>query len=141
NGTNYANFNFQVGDGTVFSGDNTFTINVTPVNDPPTSGPNATTIPEDPSVPYTFSSSDFPFNDIDGDTLQTVKITQLPANGQLFYNGSPVTSLPVGGLDIPIANIAQLQFQPDPNENGTNYANFNFQVGDGTVFSGDNTFT
>ncbi|WP_197047587.1 Ig-like domain-containing protein, partial [Planktothrix serta] len=109
-------------------------------NDIPTSNPNNTTINED--QPYTFSSTDFPFSDVDtGDTLQTVKITELPANGQLFYNGTLITSLPVGGLDIPIANIAQLQFQPDPNENGTNYANFKFQVGDGTDFSGDNTFT
>ena len=139
NGTGYADFNFQVGDGEGFSSDNTITIDVTPQNDIPTSEDKTVTTDED--SPYIFSENDFPFTDIDtGDSLQTVKITSLPTNGKLQLNGEDITTL---NTEISLEDIqsGKLTFVPDADENGTGYADFNFQVGDGEGFSSDNTIT
>lgn len=37
-------------------------------------------------VPYEFSVANFPFNDTDGDTLQRILITSVPASGTLFLD-------------------------------------------------------
>lgn len=105
----------------------TVTMNVRSINDAP-SGTNKTlTINEDSS--YTFSSSDFGFSDVDGNTFLAVKIT-LPAGfqGTLKNNGTLVTN----GQYISIADILanKLVFSPATNANGNNYGNFTFQVQD-----------
>src|SRR6185436_15871444 len=136
NGSPYTTFGFQVSDGTVFSGAATLTVNVTPVNDAPTTSNNTITTPEDTA--FTFASSDFPFSDVDtGNTLQSVKITSLPATGSLTLSGVPVTANQI----IAVASLGNLVFTPVANGNGSPYTTFGFQVSDGTVFSSAATLT
>ncbi|MGD1805525.1 tandem-95 repeat protein, partial [Dapis sp. BLCC M126] len=136
-GTNYANFNFTVNDSTENSQiPNTITIDVTAVNDAPTTADNTITIEEDNS--HTFSETDFSFSDIDNDTLASITITTLPTVGTLQLNGTDVTINQI----ITAADISNLVFTPEADGNGTNYANFNFTVNDGTQDSQtDNTIT
>ena len=126
NGDDYATFNFTVNDGADDSEQYTFSIDVTPVNDAPTSADDNAVIDEDTS--YTFGPDDFAFNDIDGDSLSHITIVDLPLNGELTFNGNPVTAED----NIPVADLGLLVFTPDANENGDDYATFNFTVNDGT---------
>ncbi|ELU05762.1 hypothetical protein CAPTEDRAFT_185617, partial [Capitella teleta] len=130
NGASYASLQFSVNDGTVDSTLNTITFDVTAVNDAPTASDNTLTIDEDTS--HTFAASEFGFGDIDtGDTLQSVKITNLPVAGSLMLNGAAVTSNQV----INAADIANLIFTPEANANGSGYASFQFSVNDGKLSS------
>ena len=110
-------------------------ITINPVNDAP-SGANATlTTPED--TPYTFSAANFGFTDVDGNTLQSVIITTLPASGTLALSGVAVTA----GQVITLAQIPNLTWTPALDNNGTAVASFTFQVTDtgGTANGGVNT--
>ena len=103
----------------------TATITVNGVNDGPTASDNTLTIDEDNS--HTFTADDFGFSDVDtSDSLQSVKITQLPAAGSLMLNGVTVTANQV----IAAADIPNLVFTPAANANGTGYASFQFTVTD-----------
>ncbi|MFC3071032.1 beta strand repeat-containing protein [Phenylobacterium soli] len=154
NGTGYANLTFQVQDdgGTANGGvdldptANTFTFNVTPVNDAPAGTNGSGTVLEDGT--YTFAASDFGFtdpNDSPANSLMAVKITTLPGAGSLQLNGVAVTA----GQTIQAADISHLTFTPAANANGTGYASLTFQVQDdgGTANGGvdldptANTFT
>ncbi|MET4696342.1 retention module-containing protein [Endozoicomonas lisbonensis] len=136
NGANYANIGFTVSDGSLSSGTQTLTMDVTAVNDAPTASDNTLTVTEDGS--HTFSASEFGFSDIDsGDTLSSVTIKTLPAAGSLTLNGSSVTANQV----IAAADIPNLVFAPAANANGANYANIGFTVSDGSLNSGTQTLT
>ncbi|MDB5384402.1 MAG: hypothetical protein JWM11_48 [Planctomycetaceae bacterium] len=137
NGTGYASFTFQVQDdgGTVNSGvdldqsANTFTLNVTSVNDAPAGTTGTVTTNED-SV-YTFATADFGFtdpNDTPVNNLLAVKITTLPGAGTFTDNNVTVTA----GQFIPVADIVGglLTFAPAANANGASHATFTFQVQD-----------
>jgi uncharacterized delta-60 repeat protein len=88
---------------------------------------------------YTFFASDFGFSDrFDAfpNSLLAVKIDTLPTQGRLTYNGlAVVVGQFISASDI---NSGLLQFTPDANAKGLNYAIFNFQVQDdgGTVNGG-----
>ncbi len=136
-GNNYASFTFQVQDdgGTANGGvdldptPNTITFNVTPVNDAPAGTNRTVTIAED--ITYSFAAADFGFadpNDSPANSLLAVRITNLPAAGQLLLNGSAVTA----GQSISAANLASglLRFIPAANASGSPYASFAFQVQD-----------
>ncbi|MGA8053287.1 MAG: DUF4347 domain-containing protein, partial [Burkholderiales bacterium] len=99
----------------------------------PTPGASNQTVTTDEDIAYTFKLADFGFSDVDGDTLQTVRITQLPGAGTLLRNGLTVAT----GQDISAADITgnQLTFQPAANANGAPYTNFRFRVGDGASLS------
>jgi hypothetical protein len=133
NGDDYATIDFQVGDGELFSVETyTLTVNVAPVNDAPTATSGPLNAEED--LPYSIGLDDFNFADVDdGDSLQTVRITTLPAVGQLWFNGTPVDAI----TEISRAELAAgaLQFLAVENANGENYASFDFQVSDGQLFS------
>tara|TARA_R110002096_G_scaffold309403_4_gene504074 strand:- start:111536 stop:117409 length:5874 start_codon:yes stop_codon:yes gene_type:complete len=135
NGEDYATFNFTVNDGTDDSDAYTFSIDVTPVNDAPTSADDGAVIEEDAS--YVFTGDDFLFEDIDGDSLDHITIVDLPAEGELTFDGIAVES----GDDIPASDIGLLVFTPDANENGDDYATFNFTVNDGTDDSEQYTYS
>ena len=135
NGDDYAIFNFTVNDGTDDSEEYAFSIDVSPVNDAPTSEDESAVIDEDTS--YTFSTDDFLFEDIDGDSLDHITISDLPLNGTLTLGGNPVNP----GDQILPADIGQLVFTPDADENGNDYATFNFTVNDGELDSGQYTFS
>jgi len=153
-GSPYATFTFQVQDdgGTANGGvdldqsANTITVNVTAVNDEPAGADNTVTTNEDTA--HTFTAAQFGFtdpNDTPADGFAKVKITTLPTDGSLTFQTNAV----VAGAEINVADLADLVFRPDANENGTGYATFTFQVRDdgGTANGGvdldqsANTFT
>ena len=146
NGNNAAQVGFKVRDnggvtnGGVDTSTSTYTvtINISPVNDAPTSGNSAVTILEDAS--YTFSASDFPLTDgadSPANTLQSVIITSLPSVGTLKLSGTDVTL----GQEIPTASLGNLVFTPAANANGLSYALVEFKVKDngGTANGGVDT--
>ena len=109
--------------------DETFTINLTNVNEAP-SGTNATvTITEDTA--HVLTAANFGFSDVDaGDALSAVRIDTLPTAGTLTLSGTAVTA----GQVITTADLAasQLVFTPAANANGTGYARVAFSVRDST---------
>ncbi|MCK5209758.1 MAG: hypothetical protein KAQ79_17105, partial [Cyclobacteriaceae bacterium] len=127
-GTPYTSFLFTVSDGTDDSSPaNTITVNVNPVNDPPTSANNLFTTDED--IIYAFENTDFPFFDTDGGSLTQVKIETLPSSGQLKLNSSliaPNTYIPIASIN---ANL--FTYTPELNVNGTSFSPFTFEVNDG----------
>uniref|UniRef100_UPI0035664008 DUF4347 domain-containing protein n=1 Tax=Psychromonas sp. TaxID=1884585 RepID=UPI0035664008 len=103
-------------------------ITVDPVNDAPTAANNTIETSED--VDYVFSAADFNFSDVDsGDSLQQVRITALPANGTLQLSGVDIDINQV--IEIADIDAGNLVFVPTADENGTGYANFEFEVSDG----------
>ena len=128
-----ASFTFRVNDGTDDSATpNTMTVNVTAVNDAPTSADKTVRTLED--TDYTFSSADFPFIDTaDAGSLSSVKIVTLPATGKgtVTLSGTALTS---GDLPktVATAQIGILKYVPPANESGTALASFTFRVNDGT---------
>ncbi|HNN41502.1 MAG TPA: cadherin-like domain-containing protein [Nitrospira sp.] len=107
--------------------DETFTINLTNVNEAPT-GANATvTTLED--TPRALATADFGFSDVDaGDTLSAVRIDTLPGAGSLTLSGRAVAA----GDVVTAAEIAggHLVFTPAADANGTGYASLSFSVRD-----------
>jgi hypothetical protein len=102
----------------------TSTITVTAVNDAPTSADDSVTTPEDDA--YTFHDEDFPFTDVDGNTLSGVRITDLPATGQLLLNGFPVVDEQV--ISFADLDAGNLTYQPPVDVFGAPYASFKFKV-------------
>ncbi len=130
-------FSYKVIDGNNGWVSQTVTITITGVNDAPTSANGAVTTDED--VSYTFQVTDFSFDDPDaGDTLHSVKITELPDVGRLYLNGNPVG--PNGEILFDEINNGLLIFKPGQDGNGGPYGDFLFQVSDGTDFSA-NSYT
>ena len=138
-GTDYAGFTFRVFDDQVaedrlYSSTYPMTINVTTVNNPPTASASAVTAIED--TDYTFTVADFSFSDNNSpDALARVKLVTLPGpgTGLLKLDGMPVSARA-------IVTRAQLDgngltYVPPANANGMGYANFTFQVNDGTADS------
>ncbi len=140
NGSNYSSFTFSVQDdsGSFSASPNTFTFDVTPVNDPPSGADNTVTTNEDTA--YTFSGADFGFTDPDsGDAIAAVRIDTLPLAGTLSLDGNPVHASDV----IAAGDIGLLVFTPGANENGSGYASFSFSVEDSNSAFSDspNTLT
>jgi hypothetical protein len=132
NGTPYTSFLFSVSDGTDDSSPaNTMTINVTPVNDPPTSSDNSITAVED--VEYIFQLSEFPYSDPEDDPFVRISITSIPGAGTLRVNSNPVT----GPRNVAASAISSggFTFIPAVDENGTPYTTFRFRVNDGALNS------
>ncbi|MCG8311419.1 MAG: Ig-like domain-containing protein [Cytophagales bacterium] len=124
----YATFKFKVkdssGDVSVDGpGDYTYTINVTPVNDRPTSNDDGSVSPDENTV-YTFKDADFPFNDVDGHTFDGIRIRSNVSRGTLLYNGNPIS------INLVVDDVTLLTFTPVTNENGSPYTTFDFQVRD-----------
>jgi hypothetical protein len=95
------------------------------VNDPPNGADKTITTVE--NIPVPFTGGDFGYTDVDaGDTLTGVRIDTLPSVGTLLLNGVPV----VAGQIIPVAQIGNFTFVPDPDTSGTNYTSFTFSVQD-----------
>jgi hypothetical protein len=136
-GASYASFSFQVQDngGTANGGvdlastPNSITFSVTANNDAPLGVNKTVTTQED--VAYTFVVADFGFSDpsdTPANTLQAVKITTLPAAGQLTRQGVAV----VAGQFISVADIAAgyLKYQAAADPVGPSPVSFTFQVQD-----------
>ncbi len=133
--SNYSDFKFKLNDGTSYGDADTMSINVTPVQDAPTSVDSAVTTKED--TDYEFSRNDFLFNDVDAvgaeDLFDSIQVTQLVTNGKLTLNGSDVAVNDV----ILVGDLDNLVFTPDSEANGTPYTGFQFKVSDGQDFSTD----
>lgn len=101
--------------------------NIAPINNAPVGTSKTISIAEDAT--YTFSAADFGFTDpLDNppNTLLSVKITTLPAKGDILLGVTPVTA----GDFIPVASIPTLTYTPDAGETGSPYTTFTFQVRD-----------
>ena len=130
---------YTISDGNGGSATAQLTISVG-VGNPPDSAAKTITTAEDTSV--TLLLSDFEFTDADaGQTFVGLRVDSLPGNGVLLINGMAVTS----GQLVSVADISsgKLTFNPALNENGGNYASFNFSVQDssGTFDVAPNTIT
>ena len=93
NGTALASFTFSVKDsaGSFDATPNTLTLDVTPVNDPPTGADNTITTDEDTG--YTFSASDFGFSDVDPATPSR-RCVSTPCRGPDRSNSTASRSMP-----------------------------------------------
>ena len=89
---------------------------ITPViiNDAPSSANATLTFNEDTT--HTFLVADFPFSDVDANSLLSVRVGSLPAFGTLKLDGVAITAdqLP---LDVSLANITDGLFTYVPNAN------------------------
>ena len=106
-------------------------------NNLPTSRSGTVTATEDTA--FTLSESNFAFSDGDsGDTLASVKITDLPAasKGTLALDGTAITSsaLPKTVTKAEL-DASKLKYTPPANGYGTAYTSFKFKVNDGTADS------
>jgi hypothetical protein len=117
----------------------TVTINLVAQDDIP-QGTDSVVITNEDSA-YTFTVDDFGFSDVDGDTLQTVRIDTLPLAGTLILDGVPV----IAPLLISVTDILadDLIFSPAMNAYGSPYGSFTFTVQDsnGTFDDVANTLT
>ncbi|MYD65996.1 MAG: hypothetical protein F4X26_08495, partial [Chloroflexi bacterium] len=131
-GASYTAFSFVVSDGTDESSRGyLMTINVNPVNDPPTAASNTVTTAVDTA--YAFAAADFGFSDIDGDPLASVRIKAVETDGDLELDGAGVAvDQVIQRADI---DAGDLIFTPHAGESGDPYATFRFMVGDGTAES------
>ena len=135
NGVPYASIGFKAKNANnLWSRAASLMLNVTPVNDPPTST-GASALTRKGSV-KTFAATDFPFADVDtGDMLGAIKITSLPAHGTLMLGGKPITSVPSAA--IPVANLEDLTYAAAADYTGADL--FRYQVRDTELFSADAT--
>jgi hypothetical protein len=138
-GTAHDTLTFTVQDSsTASSTTHTITFDIDSVNDAPTSSDNTVSLSEDGS--YTFSASDFDFSDaVEGDTLASVTITELPSSGSLTLGGVEVPSNTV----IMVADLGDLVWTPDANDSGTGLDTLKFNVTDsgGATSASDYTIT
>ena len=110
-------------------------VNVTAVNDLPTTTNSSVTTNEDTAV----ALRDFGlYADRENTALAKVQITELPSAGQLRYSSdggdwSPVTT----GQEISAEDIlaGRLRFEPALNANGSTYTTVGYKVSDGADYS------
>ncbi len=106
------------------------------VNTPPTAMHSTVTTNEE--TDHTFAAADFSYTDSNGDPLDSVKITGLPATGKgrLTLDGTAITS---GDLSKTVTaadlTASKLKYTPPANATGMGYASFKYKVNDGTVDS------
>lgn len=107
----------------------TVTITVDAVNDAPLIS-DFERIGEE-SVNINFTAQDFlnAYSDVDGDAMQKVQITSLPANGTLRRGNNDVAL----NEQLNVEQLNQLRFVPADNWSGT--TSFNWKASDGDVYS------
>ena len=106
------------------------------VNTPPTASDGTVTTNED--TDHAFAAANFSYTDTEDNPLASVKITGLPAAGELTLDGTAIadTDLPktVPAADLTASN-SKLKYSPPADANGAGYASFTFKVNDGTADS------
>ncbi len=131
--------------------DNTGVITITDNDLPPNNSPAAAdkTLSTDEDTHIVIATADLGYSDLDSDPLNYTTITTLPLNGTLYVDADGDNEYDAGeevGIGNQISKVTldagDLQFVPEANENGTNYASFDFNVNDGTDDAAtDNTIT
>jgi hypothetical protein len=84
---------------------------------------------EDTNISFTTADFSNKFTDGASNTLNKIKITSIPANGELLFNGTPVAI----GQEIATADLNKLIFIPKDNWNGS--TSFDWNGSDGTFYS------
>ena len=112
----------------------TYTVVVS--NTPPTASSFAVTANE--NLTFTFATSDFNYNDSDGDLLQRVRVITIPSDGTLYVDADNDDTYDIGEqlpsgsnvfkADLDAGNLQYIQ-------NGATNTSFTFDVNDGTDFS------
>jgi hypothetical protein len=128
-------FSWTASDGTASSTAGRVTLSLTAVNDAPTTINVSTAGLEE--APITLSAATFTsgFADVDGDTLSSILITSLPANGTLEYEGAAV----MNGDRIALADISKLVYTGGSNFVGMD--TFTWSASDGPLDSNVSTFS
>ncbi len=134
NGTSYTTMGIKVMNANnLWSAGATMTLNVTPVNDAPTSTGGSVNLDGNPL--RTFSAGNFPFADVDaGNTLGAIQVTSLPTKGTLKLNNTDIT---VPSAVIPLANIGTLTYTAGAGYSGSD--SFTFKVRDTSLLSANAT--
>lgn len=97
------------------------------INDPPTLTNLVKSGTRDNDIVFTQADFTGCFSDVDvGAALSKIKVNSLPARGNLFLSGSPVTA----GTEIPLANLGSLVFKPKSDWNGSTSFGWNGQDGE-----------
>ena len=115
-------------------------VGIVGINDAPDGADRTIGTREDTA--YVFSAADFGFSDgrdMPANALEAVKISSLPTQGTLLFNGVPILASQVAdGYFVMVADIGRLSFRPLANQAAT--ASFSFQVRDngGTANGGVN---
>ncbi|BDA70158.1 hypothetical protein CAL7716_043240 [Calothrix sp. PCC 7716] len=123
-------FSWNGFDGSRYSiGNAPVSISISPVNDLPTVTSVSKSGDEDRVIKFTVSDFDSKFTDIDGNTLNKIRITSLPNNGKLMLGTTDVTL----SQEIATADIANLTFIPNANFSGT--VSFGWNGFDGTAYA------
>lgn len=114
---------------------NTITFDVTAVNDAPSGIDKTVSLSEDGS--HTFDAGDFGFTDTEGDHLSAIRIVAVPKTGTLTLDGQAVKA----GQVVAAADIGDLVWTPDANDNGAGLDSLTFKVIDdgGTANGGADT--
>ncbi len=118
-----------VNDGTDDSAIATSVVTVNPVQDAPTVSNTAKSVDEDQVL--SFAAADFTsaFSDVDDESLQSIKITQLETGGALKLSASDVTLNQI----IAIGDLGNLTYQSNQDFNGSD--SFQWTGSDGTEFA------
>ena len=123
-------------DTSVFGGTTAFStgtavpsITVNGVNDAPTAADNTITTPEEQI--YTFTVSDFGYNDVEGDPLALVKILPIHAGNFIQLDGTVLVTSVVHDIAVADITAGKLTFHPPTDLFGSADL-FYFGVNDGT---------
>ncbi|KJF92924.1 hypothetical protein UB34_20115, partial [Photobacterium leiognathi] len=113
----------------------TITININPQNDPPTGQNFAFNVDEDTSPAIlAFADWNTIFDDIDGDNLASITVTQLPNFGELQLNNVTINAVPQQISETALRN-GDFSYHFNGDINGSPYTTFNFTVSDGLANS------
>ncbi|KAB2823603.1 hypothetical protein, partial [Aliivibrio finisterrensis] len=85
--------------------------------------------------PFSFSATDFSYSDLDGDDFYRVRITSVPSEGQLTFNGTIVNN----GDEVLISDITDLVYSFDRSDSMPQ--NMTYEVSDGMGWSNPYTLT
>lgn len=110
-----------------------FMVRVKPVNDAPYSSNDTLTIKEEES--YSFSETDFIYNDVEDDSMAGIKFVELSTKGELKYEVGNVK------LGRDYTDLTKIVFTPLANEIGSPYTEFEFKIKDSKGAYSDSVYT
>ncbi|MBN2638923.1 MAG: T9SS type A sorting domain-containing protein [Bacteroidales bacterium] len=132
-GAPYAQFQFKVIDSEGRYSDETYHATLNVYDENPLGDNNSVTMIMNGE--YAFSDSDFPFTGMNGATFAGIKITGMPAAGNLAYDGTTVA------LNESYSDVSKLTFTPVVDQTGSPYASFTFKVLDNQGHDSNESYT